>query len=79
LVSTRSNELIKDLVNGELLGYAMNERITVKLVMHRWKASGEYSKQNFCIIEDSKYGNKQFRKLLNSSKFSITGSVNKKD
>ncbi len=49
------------------------------MIMRRWKASGDYLKPSWCIIEDSKHGNKPFRRLSNSSKSSITDSASKKN
>jgi len=44
-----------------------------------WKASGESSKMNWYIIENSKHGYKQNRRLPNISRSFITGSENRKN
>ncbi len=47
--------------------------------MRRWKVFWGCLKPNWCTIGDSKHGNKPFGRLPNISKYSITGSVSKKD
>ena len=44
-----------------------------------WKASGEFLKTNWYIIENSKHDCKQNRRLPNISRSFITGSANRKN
>ncbi|SFL32851.1 putative addiction module antidote protein, CC2985 family [Nitrosomonas aestuarii] len=57
----------------------LRQLLDIGALMLTWKVFGEYSRTNWCITGNLRRDNKHFRRLPNTSKFSITDSVNKRD
>jgi putative transposase len=71
---------LKDLLNGELVGYAMSERMTKKLVMQAlyWGVSAKRPAKGLILHSDrgSQYCSHNYQKLL--KQFSMTASMSRK-